>query len=153
MMLPHDMHSSIPMSALQQLFPKPVMIEEDDGPMKKGPGGPQQRGPPIDVMLQSMMEDMDEAFRHNVLPAAEQAAGSGIAFDACKPEVKLHCRGASSQLHCLGKNADTISDVCRKSISKSVPFLCSSAIDQWCDVLDVGILTCLNSHMPQLENS
>merc|ERR1719161_4742 len=82
---------------------------------------------------------------------ARRAAGADDMPSSCSKDLKAHCKGARSQLHCLGKNADTISAGCRADVGKSVPFLCSNGIDRWCDVLLGGILSCLSDHMSDLE--
>lgn len=145
MMIPHDMRSSIPASTFQQFFPQPIMIEEDDD----GPRG----GMPPDALLQDMMKEMDQAFTQKVLPAAQSSPGATgkFAADACTSDYKQYCQGVKSQLHCLGKHANVISDACTQTVSKSVPFLCSDSIDQFCDVLENGILSCLEKNMPKLE--
>lgn len=104
-----------------------------------------------DNVLRSMMKDMDKAFTEEVLPSAQRMIGEENAPHACSKEAKEYCKTANSALHCLGKHADAISDTCRKSVSKSVPFLCSSAIDRFCDVLDGGILSCLAGKIQQLQ--
>merc|ERR1719424_1825592 len=144
------MGGSIPVSRLQDLFPPGQMIiEEDDGPMPRGGSrdGPRGEIPP-DAIIQDMMREMDQAFQDDVLPQARNVAG---APDSCARELKAHCRGAPSQLHCLGKYASDISDKCRADVGKSVPFLCSDAIDRYCDVMTGGILTCLTGRLDRLE--
>ena len=51
-----------------------------------------------------------------------------------------------SRIHCLGRNADQLSDVCRKSVERSVPFICAEEIELYCNsesTLEQGVLQCL----------
>merc|ERR1719335_1237906 len=84
------------------------------------------------------------------MPVAEQAAEENLP-SSCSKEIKAHCKDARSQLHCLGKYNADISDGCRADIGKAVPFLCSNEIDQYCDVLMGGILSCLGNQMKNLQ--
>lgn len=147
-MIPHDMRSTIPMSSIQGLFPGPIMIENGGAPTVDGKPTLMEMN---DNVLRSMMEDMDKAFTEEVLPRAQRMIGEENAPHGCSKEANEYCKNAQSALHCLGKHADAISDTCRKSVSKSVPFLCSDAIDRFCDVLDGGILSCLAGKMQLLE--
>lgn len=137
----------IPVEMLNQLFPPgQVIIEEDDGP---GPAG--RRPPPgADAVIQDLMREMDEAMQAQIAPLAEQAAENNLP-GSCSKEIKAHCRDAKSQLHCLGKYPNDISDKCRADVGKSVPFLCSEAIDNYCDVLMGGILSCLGNQLKNLQ--
>jgi len=137
----------IPVEMLNQLFPPgQVIIEEDDGP---GPAG--GRPPPgADAVIQDLMREMDEAMQAQIAPLAEQAAENNLP-GSCSKEIKAHCRDAKSQLHCLGKYPNDISDKCRGDVGKSVPFLCSEAIDNYCDVLMGGILSCLGNQLKNLQ--
>lgn len=138
----------IPVEALRELFPPGQMIiEEDDGP---GPP-PGDRPPPgADAIIGDLMREMDQAMVEQVMPMAEQAAENNLPT-SCSKEIKAHCRDAKSQLHCLGKYSADISDGCRADIGKSVPFLCSDAIDKYCDVLMGGILSCLDNQQSNLQ--
>jgi hypothetical protein len=138
----------IPIEALKQLFPPGQMIiEEDDGP-----GPPHKTPTGEDAIVQELMKEMDQAMVEQVMPMAERAAEENLP-STCSKEIKTHCKDAKSQLHCLGKHNADISDQCRADIGKAVPFLCSDAIDQFCDVLMGGILSCLGNQMKNLEGS
>lgn len=126
-----------------------VMAACEDG-RPAGSDGPPGVMPP-DAIMEDMMREMDQAFREQVLPVARRAAGEDGLPDSCSREIKTYCKGAPSQLHCLGKHAGDISEGCRKDVGKSVPFLCSDAIDRYCDVLTGGILSCLSGQLPSLE--
>lgn len=137
----------IPVDMLRQLFPPgQVVIEEDDGPVPRG-----ERPPPgADAMIKDLMQEMDQEMMQQMVPMAQQAAEERLP-GSCSKEIKAHCRDAQSQLHCLGKYPAEISDGCRADIGKSVPFLCSEAIDEYCDVLMGGILPCLSNQIKNLQ--
>lgn len=138
--------ASFPASTLRDLFPGPAfVIDEDDGP-------PMPFATPDRAVL-DMLGQMDSAFTQNLLPIAHRAAGAGHTDDSCGPEIREYCRGAHSQLKCLGQNNDKISDKCREDIGKSVPFVCSDEMDTLCPVwhLEKGILDCLAKHLQMLQ--
>merc|ERR1719420_2941686 len=120
------------------------MIEEDAPAMPFGAP---------DMAVMDMLQQMDDSFARNLLPVAHRAASAGKTPDSCGPELREYCRRAPSQLHCLGQNSDRISDKCRDDVGKSVPFVCSSAIDKFCNLLNKGILDCLGGHLDNLEDS
>lgn len=128
--------------------PEIMQICEEGSPAPDARDGP---GFPPDAIIQDMMQQMDQAFREEVLPMARRAAGADGLPPSCGKEVKTYCKGAPSQLHCLGKHPNDISEACRKDVGKSVPFLCSDAIDAYCDVLTGGILSCLAGQLSNLE--
>jgi hypothetical protein len=134
----------IPPEMLKQLFPPGVIIEEDDGP---GPPRGGRPPPGADAVIQDLMNEMDEALVQQV----NQQATENNLPSSCSKEVKAHCKDAKSKLHCLGKYNADISDGCRADVGKSVPFLCSEAIDNFCDVLMGGILSCLGNQMNNLQ--
>merc|ERR1719313_1499891 len=82
---------------------------------------------------------------------AQQAAEERLQGSGCSKEIKAHCKDAQSQLHCLGKYPAEISAGCKADVGKSVPFLCSEAIDEYCDVLMGGILPCLSNQIKNLQ--
>jgi len=131
---------------MKQLFPPGQMIiEEDDGP------GPPRKSPSgQDAIIQDLMREMDQAMVQQVMPMAERSAEENLP-SSCSKEIKANCRDAKSQLHCLGKHNADISDQCRADVGKAVPFLCSDAIDQYCDVLTGGILSCLGNQLSNLQ--
>merc|ERR1719195_1376331 len=98
-------------------------------------------------MLQAMNSDIQET----LLPLAHDANKAKTSPRSCDKDVQKHCGKERSPLHCLGQHQDDISDSCRKDISQAVPFLCSRAIDKFCDVLQVGVLDCLSGHLGGLE--
>merc|ERR1719424_54247 len=85
-----------------------------------------------------------------VMPMEQEQAENNLPT-SCSKEIKAHCKDAKSQLHCLGKYPSEISDGCRADIGHAVPFLCSDAIDHYCDVLMGGILSCLGNQLNSLE--
>jgi hypothetical protein len=139
--------TSISASTLRSLFPGPgLMVQEDMSPSALPFGSP-------DIAVMDMLQQMDETFSRDLLPLAHRAASAGRTPDSCGPELREYCRRAPSQLHCLGQNSDRISDKCREDVGKSVPFICSSAIDKFCNLLDKGILDCLGGHVEDLDDS
>lgn len=139
--------TSISASTLRQLFPGPgLMMEEDMAPMPMPFGSP-------DIAILNMLNQMDEMFAQDFLPVAHRAASAGRTPDSCGPYVRHYCRRAPSQLHCLGQHVDEVSDECREDVGKSVPFVCSTAIDKFCNLLEKSILECLGAHVEKLEDS
>jgi len=136
--------ASVSASTLRSLFPGPGMMIEEDGP-------PMPFGSP-DMAIMDMLQQMDESFTRDMLPMAHRASSMGKTPDSCVPEIREYCGRSPSPLHCLGQNSDKISDKCREDVGKSVPFLCSKAIDKWCNLLDKGILECLGGHLLELEH-
>lgn len=143
--------SSTPVNFFQDLFPGPLAIAgpaEIDAADVTGFGGP-------DPLVMDMLQEMGRDFQEQVLPAIHAAgaqAGRNVP-DACGADVKKHCSSARSQLHCLGQHAGDVSEKCRHDVDQSVPFLCSGAIDKYCDVLHSGILSCLEGHTQDLDGS
>jgi hypothetical protein len=138
--------SSMPANLLRDLFPVPV---DSDAPVVI-------EGPPMgmlgaDPLMRDMMQAMDRSFTQQVMPAIHQATPADRDPGSCREDIQKKCGGAKSHLHCLGMNHATISEACRKSVGQSVPFLCSRAIDRYCDVLQTGILSCLYDHLPDLD--
>jgi len=145
--LPVDLQrSSMPIGLFRDLFPGPLVMEQDHGPRRATPLA--DPDPLVMDMLQSMNGDIQEA----LLPLIHDANKARTAPPSCDKDVQKHCGKERSQVHCLGQHQDDISDSCRKDISQSVPFLCSRAIDKFCDVLQVGVLDCLSGHLGDLES-
>ncbi|CAK8992787.1 unnamed protein product [Durusdinium trenchii] len=86
-----------------------------------------------------------------VTPALHKIQHASAAPNSCQKDATKHCSTARSQVHCLGQHRDDISDDCRRDLGKSVPFVCSAAIDKHCDVLHVGILDCLQKYESELS--
>ncbi|CAJ1327085.1 unnamed protein product [Effrenium voratum] len=84
------------------------------------------------------------------MPKMHKASSVSNAPDACRADLEKHCPNARSQVHCLGEHRAEISEPCRKDVGASVPFVCSKAIGEFCDVLRSGMLGCLQKHLPQL---
>ncbi|CAE7466911.1 SAMC2 [Symbiodinium natans] len=94
-----------------------------------------------------MLSSMDNMVQEVVAPVIHKMQPASMAPLSCQQEVASLCPKARSQVHCLGQNSGAISDNCRRDVGKSVPFLCSGAIDKYCDILKAGILDCLHQHM------
>lgn len=145
--------NSLPAGLLRNLFPGasfgpggPVVVEgSSGGGFGRSPFG-------ADPMMKDIMQDLDRSFAQDMMPAIQKAAAGNSDPAACQEDVKKNCAGATSHLHCLGANHDIISEACRKEVGQSVPFRCSKSIDRFCDVLQMGILDCLYSHMQDLES-
>lgn len=133
------MPSTLSASVVTDLFPMP--IQRMEGPFGMG-----------DDHLANMLQHVTDRFAQDMLPAIHHAVHGSAGRDACKRDAaKLTCNAADSALHCLGQNQDQISEDCRSSVGKSVPFVCSSSIDLYCDVLQRGILPCLADHLDKLD--
>jgi len=129
----------IPMEAFSGLFPGPLLMEKDsmDSPF----GAP-------DPLVMDMLQDIGRAFHEEVLPKLAAAPqGRSTAPHSCSGDLKKHCSMARSQLHCLGQHAEDVSEPCRQDVGKSVPFVCSRAIDKFCNVMRTGVLSCLENHL------
>lgn len=137
--------NSIPAALLRDLLPGPM------GPMVMQTDHPQPFAAP-DPFVMNIMQDLDRAFTKDIMPAVHKAASKDRVPNSCEQDIKTKCAGARSALHCLGYNHDSISDQCRKDVSKSVPFVCAQAIDKYCDVLQTGLLSCLYDHMDSLHD-
>jgi len=145
-MLPADLQrSSMPIGLFQDLFPGPLVMEQ--GHSGRRAASFSDPDPLVMDMLQAMNSDIQEA----LLPLIHGANRARTAPRSCDTDVQKHCSKERSQIHCLGQHQDDISESCRKDISQSVPFLCSRAIDKFCDVLQIGILECLSGHLGDLE--
>jgi len=156
----------VPMELLRGLFPGPLIVDQggggdDDDDPESAIDGP-------DPLIMDMMDSMGPAFQDQILPALHHSPtlgssafgrerprgrnlGPGHAPNACKVDLAKHCARARSQLHCLGQHNADVSPECRKSVEKSVPYVCSPAIDRYCDVLQNGILTCLQGRLQELD--
>lgn len=135
--------SRLAVSDIRDLFPISVLDgEEQEDPWES------------DQLLSNMLQHVSTKFKKEMLPAIQRAACAGKLQDACSKDAsKAACNGTRSQLHCLGQHPDQISEECRKEVGKSVPFRCSSAIDELCNVLERGILPCLADHLDHLSPS
>eukprot|EP00928_Gymnodinium_smaydae_P030014 TRINITY_DN22432_c0_g3_i2.p1 TRINITY_DN22432_c0_g3~~TRINITY_DN22432_c0_g3_i2.p1 ORF type:complete len:405 (+),score=46.16 TRINITY_DN22432_c0_g3_i2:76-1290(+) len=137
-------HSVSP-NMIRELFPGPFVVNEQlEHPL------------PFDTpdrFMQSMVDAMDKSFREEMLPEVHRAASVGRAPKSCQVDVRYNCLDMSSWLKCLGKHPDALSEACKKDVGKSVPFLCSKAIDRYCDVLEGGIIPCLEGHMTDLDDA
>lgn len=144
--------SSMPVQVFSDLFPGPVA---GGGQMQMMQMQHAQPFDSPDPMVMNMLQGLGQSFQSEMLPAIHRAAAaSGLGSpDSCLADVKAKCKDSKSQLHCLGQNADTISEQCKKDVGKSVPFLCGSQIDRWCDGLEKGILVCLGEHIDELQSS
>lgn len=136
---PRGSPSKIPGGLIRDLFPGAMLME---APLEH----PQPFQDP-DPVIMDMMRSIDRGFKDDVLPTAIAAASSDRLPNSCNNDIQKLCSGAKSHLHCLGQHADSVSDKCRADVGKSVPFKCSKAIDKYCDVLQTGILYCLDQHL------
>jgi hypothetical protein len=133
--------SGIPVDVIRDLFPGPHMF-----------GRRSEHPTPFDEpdpLVQNLMSGLDGTFA-SLIGEMSKMASKDRTPNSCKQDIKTNCEGAKSQLHCLGEHADQISDQCHKDIGKSVPFRCSSSIEKYCNVLEVGILACLGEHLSDL---
>eukprot|EP00434_Breviolum_minutum_P003619 symbB.v1.2.003188.t1/scaffold158.1/size292703/1 len=104
-----------------------------------------------DPLVMDMLSSMSNMVQEVVAPTLHKTLHASAAPDSCQKDAVAHCSTARSQVHCLGQHRDDISDNCRRDLGKSVPFVCSAAIDKHCDVLHVGILDCLQKYQEELS--
>lgn len=133
---------------LRGLFPGPLHMEF------QGAGSPQ--GPPMpfqepDPLILDMLSGVNGVMQ-NVIPDIHRVKSASSAPASCHQDLANHCSTARSQIHCLGQHSDDVSESCQKDVGHSVPFVCSAAIDKFCDVMQVGILVCLRSHTGELKD-
>jgi hypothetical protein len=145
--MPPDIQG-LPLSAFQGLFPGPLVYDQGlTAADIFGTGIP-------DPIIMEMLAETHAGFQDDVVPMMQAASASEQAeMDSphvCHQDVLIHCGKSHSQLHCLGKHKEDISKDCRDIVSKSVPFLCSSSIDTYCDTLNAGILPCLEAHLDNI---
>jgi len=137
--------SAFPAAMFRDLFP---------GPLEMGTHAHGKHPMPFsepDPLVSNLVQDLDKAFlglMHNV----HSAATADRTPNSCAEDLKTHCQGTRSKLHCLGQHAESISEGCHKDIGKSVPFRCHRFIDRFCNVMETGILSCLGNHMSELSN-
>lgn len=134
--------SSMPVDVFHGLFPGPFMIEDEDS----NSASFSDPDPLIMEMLQEFHDD-------SLLPVLNKVPRASRAPKSCQQDVLKHCGKQRSQVHCLGHHQADISDQCRADVGKSVPYLCSTAIDRFCDVLQRGILQCLGDHFKDLDTA
>lgn len=105
-------------------------------------------GSPGDQMLHDMFSQLDRTFADQLLPVIKSRYGGQNANHPCYADVNRFCPHSDAPLHCLGQRAATdLSGQCREEIKHTVPFVCSWAIDRWCqDNLDQGVISCLEKH-------
>lgn len=132
---------------MRGLFPGPLHIEFQDGGSPPGPAMPFQEPDPL---VMDMLSNLD-AVMQNVIPEIHRVHSASSAPASCHQDLSKHCSTARSQIHCLGQHSEDVSETCKKDVSHSVPFVCSGAIDKFCDVLQIGILDCLQSHTGELK--
>mmetsp|Transcript_95752 Transcript_95752/g.194680 ORF Transcript_95752/g.194680 Transcript_95752/m.194680 type:complete len:455 (-) Transcript_95752:23-1387(-) len=140
--------STMPVQTLRDLFPGPLIVEAE--------GGPGDLAMPFespDPLIMDMLQDIGHTFQDRMLPMVHSVEGRSRAPAACQQDLKAHCSTARSQVHCLGQHTEDISEACRKDVGKSVPFVCSQAIDRFCDVLRSGVLPCLSAHLEELSGT
>eukprot|EP00421_Protoceratium_reticulatum_P074708 CAMPEP_0168427746 /NCGR_PEP_ID=MMETSP0228-20121227/36507_1 /TAXON_ID=133427 /ORGANISM="Protoceratium reticulatum, Strain CCCM 535 (=CCMP 1889)" /LENGTH=332 /DNA_ID=CAMNT_0008441797 /DNA_START=11 /DNA_END=1007 /DNA_ORIENTATION=+ len=133
--------SNLPASMFHELFPEVNEASSFDGEEAAAP----------DLMVSDMMGHFSRVFQDQMMPAIHRSASAGLW--PCRADAEARCNGTKSQLHCLGRHADEISEPCRKHVGKSVPFLCHDPIARWCDGLDRGILPCLADKLAELSGS
>jgi len=135
--------ADVPASLLRQLFPKPHMAgnhwDSDSDPV-----------------IDDMESDADEHFATSILPMIHELPKLRTAVDDtptfCAKDVQKICPpNVRSPIHCLGQHQHQVSDVCLREVEKAVPFRCSTFIDKYCDLLDGGILECLNDHIRDVD--
>lgn len=134
--------AAVPAESIRQLFPGPLQFDLMDG-----------RAQPIrepDPLVMDMLSSVNNMVQEVVAPELHKMQHASAAPDSCQKDAVAHCSTARSQVHCLGQHRADISEDCRRDLGKSVPFVCSAAIDQHCDVLHVGILDCLQKYQEEL---
>lgn len=136
--------SRMPVNFFHELFPGPLRADMHSGVAVASPFDAP------DPLVLDMLQEFGQPFHNEVLPMIHMAGGARQAPLSCRGDLREHCGSARSQLHCLGKHREDISEPCRKDVGKSVPFLCSRAIDRFCSLLEQGILSCLSSHMQEV---
>lgn len=132
---------------LRGLFPGPLHMQID------GPGGARAPAMPFhdpDPLVLDMLSNVD-AMMQNAIPEIHRVESASSAPASCNGDLAKHCSTARSQIHCLGQHREDISESCQKDVGRSVPFTCSKAIDKFCDIMQVGILDCLQSHTADLQ--
>eukprot|EP00928_Gymnodinium_smaydae_P032792 TRINITY_DN23665_c0_g1_i1.p2 TRINITY_DN23665_c0_g1~~TRINITY_DN23665_c0_g1_i1.p2 ORF type:complete len:436 (+),score=91.61 TRINITY_DN23665_c0_g1_i1:77-1309(+) len=135
--------SAFPVEMFRDLFPGPLEL-----------GAPVEHPTPFsepDPFVHNLLRDIDKPFL-SLMSDIQKTVGGRRLPNSCVDDLKTHCQAARSQLHCLGQHADVISAKCSADVGKSVPFRCSNAIDQYCDVLQDGILDCLGKHVSDLPD-
>lgn len=140
----------LPPDLLRQLFP---------GPLSEGPGA--SEGHPFDApdpLILDLLggeddEEGDLGIQRALMPMIRHAHAEGSQPDpgSCKQDIADKCRGQRSHVQCLGKNSDSISDACRRDVGKSVPFVCSFAIDRFCNAMQQGVRECLGQRLQELS--
>lgn len=133
----------LPATVLRDLFPGPL-------------GDMEVRSHPMpfdspDRLITEMLQEMDNVFKNDMMPAAHKATSGNRAPMSCETGVKRLCGGAKSWLHCLGQHPEEVAPACRKEVEKSVPFVCSEAVDKYCDVLEGGIIPCLEGRLQDVK--
>jgi len=134
-----------PVEMMRALFPGP--LQHGMHPM---PGHAMPFAEPDPVVL-DMLGTVDTVMNDVMTPGLHLMASASQAPASCHADLQKHCPRARSQVHCLGLHSDDISEHCEKDVGKSVPFVCSHAIDQYCDVLQSGVLDCLKGHLQTLS--
>lgn len=132
-----------------------IPIEIDDaGPMGlgdiatifpfAGPFAPDDSAPG-DRFLHDMFDNVPPVFAQQLLPVIQSRFPSPESHP-CNQDVNKYCPHADAPLHCLGKNAKSITPGCVKEIKSVVPFVCADPITRWCgDNLEKGVIPCLES--------
>lgn len=132
---------------MRGLFPGPLHIEF------QGAGSPQVPAMPFqepDPLVMDMLSNVN-AVMQDVIPEIHRVQSASSAPASCHQDLSKHCSTARSQIHCLGQHSEDVSETCKKDVGRSVPFVCSSSIDKFCDVMQIGILDCLRSHTGELK--
>eukprot|EP00930_Biecheleria_cincta_P062633 TRINITY_DN48092_c0_g1_i1.p1 TRINITY_DN48092_c0_g1~~TRINITY_DN48092_c0_g1_i1.p1 ORF type:complete len:382 (+),score=72.84 TRINITY_DN48092_c0_g1_i1:105-1250(+) len=131
--------------AMRSLFPGPLMFDMG----MKGPTPFAEPDPIVLDMMAALSGHAQEAF----MPSMHEVTSISQAPFSCQQDVRMHCQSARSQVHCLGQNANDISEACRKDVGASVPFLCHEEISRFCHVLQEGVLGCLRRSQAQLSQN
>jgi len=134
-----------PVQMMRALFPGPLHLGGQ--PM---PGHAMPFADPDPVVL-DMLGTVDHVMRDVMTPGLHSMGSASQAPASCHADLQKHCPKARSQVHCLGLHSEDISEPCEKDVGKSVPFVCSHAINELCDVLQGGILDCLKGQLGKLE--
>jgi hypothetical protein len=137
------LQNEISLEALTELLPGPLL-----GPPTSIHSHPFEDPDPV---LTNMLREMDASFA-SLMNDAPMFLKPDTP-NSCEGDLQHYCRGRKDKLHCLAGLGDILSPKCRKDVGKSVPFRCGDFIDNFCDILEEGVLNCLTKHLKDLSAS
>ncbi|KAF4675653.1 hypothetical protein FOL47_007425 [Perkinsus chesapeaki] len=161
---PLDPHASspIPLDDINKLFPVHGSMAPGDGIMDSlldsilndltpPGGGGGGFGPPgfglnephfLKKLLVKNGPPLDDPCEKDVARLCPKDPSKG------KDEITIGMQ--KSRLHCLGLRAQEVSQTCVKTVEKSLPFVCSLSISQYCstdETMERGVLACLSEQL------